>query len=82
MNTKRLLLQPGWHGHGVDHASASRRGLARHLRGRADQLDAQIKVITTPHHTVEVEGNPPTMGEAIAVDRAGRARRLSETSAA
>lgn len=31
-------------------------------------LDGQIKLITTPHHTVTAEGNPPKMGEAIAVD--------------
>ena len=31
-------------------------------------LDGQIKLITTPHHTVTSEGNPPKMGEAIAVD--------------
>ena len=33
-------------------------------------LDGQIKLITTPHHTVTAEGSPPKMGEAIAVDGA------------
>ncbi len=31
-------------------------------------IDGQIKLITTPHHTVTAEGNPPKIGEAIAVD--------------
>jgi hypothetical protein len=31
-------------------------------------LDGQIKLVTTPHHTVTAEGNPPKVGEAIAVD--------------
>jgi hypothetical protein len=33
-------------------------------------LDGQLKLITTPHHTVTAEGKPPKMGEAIAVDGA------------
>lgn len=31
-------------------------------------IDAQIKVITTPHHTVSTESSRPTPGEAITVD--------------
>jgi hypothetical protein len=31
-------------------------------------VDAQVKVITTPHHTVTTQGNQPKTGEAITVD--------------
>jgi hypothetical protein len=33
--------------------------------GCQSPVDAGMKVITTPHHTVTAEGNPPKIGEAI-----------------